>query len=260
MSRTPPSIWECETLLSYANVYLRKSVPPTPYEFSLSLFTFCKMRKYISHEENGIVVIFKAWLPGVDLSTSPSVSNHVEYSTATSWTLDLFAFIHLPPFISMPLRVTNLLFIKMVKLFAECELIGFMASLTLACRENNPTLGEVLEGIVRLPESVHTAVRYTSIELVGEMSEVVDRNPHFLGEPQSWLCLPGVLLSSSLVGRVVGTEMQCKWHPLFIYYENCSPSFLPIGIPRHVSTWKSKSYQENIRNTFTQHNDALIPG
>ncbi|EOA96430.1 Transportin-3, partial [Anas platyrhynchos] len=47
-------------------------------------------------------------------------------------------------------------------------------------RENNPTLVEVLEGVVRLPESVHTAVRYTSIELVGEMSEVVDRNPQFL--------------------------------------------------------------------------------
>ncbi|KAM5255912.1 transportin-3 isoform 6-T6 [Ctenodactylus gundi] len=46
--------------------------------------------------------------------------------------------------------------------------------------ENNPTLVEVLEGVVRLPETVHTAVRYTSIELVGEMSEVVDRNPHFL--------------------------------------------------------------------------------
>uniref|UniRef100_A0A670ZEM9 Transportin-3 n=1 Tax=Pseudonaja textilis TaxID=8673 RepID=A0A670ZEM9_PSETE len=48
------------------------------------------------------------------------------------------------------------------------------------CRENNPTLVEVLDGVVRLPEAVHTAVRYTSIELVGEMSEVVDRNPHFL--------------------------------------------------------------------------------
>ncbi|KAB0375834.1 hypothetical protein FD755_012477, partial [Muntiacus reevesi] len=47
-------------------------------------------------------------------------------------------------------------------------------------RENNPTLVEVLEGVVRLPETVHTAVRYTSIELVGEMSEVVDRNPQFL--------------------------------------------------------------------------------
>lgn len=49
------------------------------------------------------------------------------------------------------------------------------------CSENNPTLTEVLEQIVLLPQSVHMAVRYTSIELVGEMSEVVDRNPRFLG-------------------------------------------------------------------------------
>nr|XP_061809311.1 transportin-3 isoform X6 [Nerophis lumbriciformis] len=47
--------------------------------------------------------------------------------------------------------------------------------------ENNPTLLEVLQQVVLLPEAVHVAVRYTSIELVGEMSEVVDRNPRFLG-------------------------------------------------------------------------------
>lgn len=35
--------------------------------------------------------------------------------------------------------------------------------------------------MVLLPENVHVAVRFTSIELVGEMSEVVDRNPRFLG-------------------------------------------------------------------------------
>lgn len=51
----------------------------------------------------------------------------------------------------------------------------------LLFRENNPTVVEVLQQVVLLPESVHTAVRYTSIELVGEMSEVVDRNPRFLG-------------------------------------------------------------------------------
>ncbi|XP_053506699.1 transportin-3 [Ictalurus furcatus] len=46
--------------------------------------------------------------------------------------------------------------------------------------ENNPTLTEVLEQVVLLPQTVHIAVRYTSIELVGEMSEVMDRNPRFL--------------------------------------------------------------------------------
>jgi len=40
----------------------------------------------------------------------------------------------------------------------------------------------VLEQVVLLPDTVHVAVRYTSIELVGEMSEVVDRHPRFLGE------------------------------------------------------------------------------
>ncbi|KPP76261.1 transportin-3-like [Scleropages formosus] len=53
--------------------------------------------------------------------------------------------------------------------------------------ENNPTLTEVLEQVVLLPQTVHIAVRYTSIELVGEMSEVVDRNPRFLDPVLSYL-------------------------------------------------------------------------
>lgn len=53
--------------------------------------------------------------------------------------------------------------------------------MALFFRENNPTLSEVLQQVVLLPENVHIAVRFTSIELVGEMSEVVDRNPRFLG-------------------------------------------------------------------------------
>ncbi|KAJ8373759.1 hypothetical protein SKAU_G00043390 [Synaphobranchus kaupii] len=53
--------------------------------------------------------------------------------------------------------------------------------------DNNPTLTEVLEQVVLLPETVHIAVRYTSIELVGEMSEVVDRNPRFLDPVLNYL-------------------------------------------------------------------------
>ncbi|XP_044131831.1 transportin-3 isoform X1 [Bufo gargarizans] len=67
--------------------------------------------------------------------------------------------------------------------------------------EKNPTLIEVLEGVVRLPESVHIAVRYTSIELVGEMSEVVDRNPQFLDPVLSYLmkglCQPALASPSA---------------------------------------------------------------
>uniref|UniRef100_A0A670Z9Y9 Transportin-3 n=1 Tax=Pseudonaja textilis TaxID=8673 RepID=A0A670Z9Y9_PSETE len=76
--------------------------------------------------------------------------------------------------------VKDLIFlVGSVECFAQgSEFICFLRA--PCCRENNPTLVEVLDGVVRLPEAVHTAVRYTSIELVGEMSEVVDRNPHFL--------------------------------------------------------------------------------
>ncbi|NXC41840.1 TNPO3 protein, partial [Penelope pileata] len=65
-------------------------------------------------------------------------------------------------------------------------------------QENNPTLVEVLEGVVRLPETVHTAVRYTSIELVGEMSEVVDRNPQFLAEIVLFPCSCSRITTSSV--------------------------------------------------------------
>lgn len=47
--------------------------------------------------------------------------------------------------------------------------------------------------MVLLPENVHIAVRFTSIELVGEMSEVVDRNPRFLGTSPAALRKLGAL-------------------------------------------------------------------
>uniref|UniRef100_A0A803TZ97 Transportin-3 n=1 Tax=Anolis carolinensis TaxID=28377 RepID=A0A803TZ97_ANOCA len=82
--------------------------------------------------------------------------------------------------------VKDLIFlVGSVECFAQVRVKRKAAAFVLKARmgkleENNPTLVEVLDGVVRLPESVHVAVRYTSIELVGEMSEVVDRNPQFL--------------------------------------------------------------------------------
>ncbi|XP_036373459.1 transportin-3-like [Megalops cyprinoides] len=46
--------------------------------------------------------------------------------------------------------------------------------------ESNPMLPEVLEQLVLLPQTVHPAVRYTSMELVGEMSKVVNHHPRCL--------------------------------------------------------------------------------
>uniref|UniRef100_A0A671UDG4 Transportin-3 n=2 Tax=Eupercaria TaxID=1489922 RepID=A0A671UDG4_SPAAU len=69
----------------------------------------------------------------------------------------------------------------------ELFVLMLIRDLSLSFRENNPTLSEVLQQVVLLPESVHMAVRYTSIELVGEMSEVVDRNPRFLDPVLNYL-------------------------------------------------------------------------
>ncbi|XP_030816649.1 transportin-3 [Camarhynchus parvulus] len=82
-------------------------------------------------------------------------------------------------------------------------------------QENNPTLVEVLEGVVRLPESVHTAVRYTSIELVGEMSEVVDRNPQFLGESVLGYLMKGLCdrrLASAAAKAIHNICSVCRDH------------------------------------------------
>uniref|UniRef100_A0A7N8Y0K7 Transportin 3 n=1 Tax=Mastacembelus armatus TaxID=205130 RepID=A0A7N8Y0K7_9TELE len=78
----------------------------------------------------------------------------------------------------------------------SCEFVSFRQLICVnsdffvcfsVIRENNSTLSEVLQQVVLLPENVHMAVRYTSIELVGEMSEVVDRNPRFLDPVLNYL-------------------------------------------------------------------------
>ncbi|XP_012520190.1 PREDICTED: transportin-3 [Propithecus coquereli] len=103
--------------------------------------------------------------------------------------------------------VKDLIFlIGSMECFAQAQII----------RENNPTLVEVLEGVVRLPETVHTAVRYTSIELVGEMSEVVDRNPQFL--------VFGICLSK---GRGQGSGSTVK-----LLFFHC---FGLLSFPRHTN-------------------------
>uniref|UniRef100_A0A8U8C5Q3 Uncharacterized protein n=1 Tax=Geospiza parvula TaxID=87175 RepID=A0A8U8C5Q3_GEOPR len=104
-------------------------------------------------------------------------------------------------------------------------------------QENNPTLVEVLEGVVRLPESVHTAVRYTSIELVGEMSEVVDRNPQFLGtalvlarlplekisECLSELCAVQVLLLSQEPSNGLSSDPTVPLDRLAVIFRHTNP-------------------------------------
>lgn len=41
---------------------------------------------------------------------------------------------------------------------------------------------KVVEAILNLPENTHIAVRYTSILLLGELCEWIDRHPQSLGK------------------------------------------------------------------------------
>lgn len=49
-------------------------------------------------------------------------------------------------------------------------------------REENDVVPKVVEAILNLPENTHIAVRYTSILLLGELCEWIDRHPQSLGK------------------------------------------------------------------------------
>lgn len=49
-------------------------------------------------------------------------------------------------------------------------------------REENDVVPKVVEAILNLPENTHIAVRHTSILLLGELCEWIDRHPQSLGE------------------------------------------------------------------------------
>uniref|UniRef100_A0A4W3H390 Transportin 3 n=1 Tax=Callorhinchus milii TaxID=7868 RepID=A0A4W3H390_CALMI len=80
--------------------------------------------------------------------------------------------------------------------------------------DNNPTLAEVLEAVVQLPDNVNLAVRYTSIELVGELNEVVDRNPRFL-DPVLHYLMKGLrekVLASASAKAIQSICSSCRDH------------------------------------------------
>ena len=53
-------------------------------------------------------------------------------------------------------------------------------------KENVP---EVIESLLMLPESVHVAVRFTSLRLIGELNDWVDAHPEYLEKILNWLLI-----------------------------------------------------------------------
>jgi hypothetical protein len=56
--------------------------------------------------------------------------------------------------------------------------------------EENDVVPKVVEAILSLPENTHMAVRHTSVLLLGELCEWIERHPQSLGKSMLhyWLC------------------------------------------------------------------------
>lgn len=49
-------------------------------------------------------------------------------------------------------------------------------------REENDVVPKVVEAILNLPPNTHIAVRSTSVLLLGELCEWIEKHPHYLGK------------------------------------------------------------------------------
>ena len=47
--------------------------------------------------------------------------------------------------------------------------------------EENEIVPQVLQAVLNLPDTTHVALRYTSTQLVGELSEWIEVHPQYLG-------------------------------------------------------------------------------
>ena len=48
--------------------------------------------------------------------------------------------------------------------------------------EENEIVPQVLQAVLNLPDTTHVALRYTSTQLVGELSEWIEVHPQYLGK------------------------------------------------------------------------------
>ena len=49
-------------------------------------------------------------------------------------------------------------------------------------RDENEVVPSVVEALLQVPETAHASVRFTTLLLLGELSEWLDRHPAFVGK------------------------------------------------------------------------------
>jgi len=52
---------------------------------------------------------------------------------------------------------------------------------SLCCRTDETVVPPVLDAVLHLPTTIHIAVRRTSLHLLGELREWIEKHPEYLG-------------------------------------------------------------------------------
>lgn len=76
-------------------------------------------------------------------------------------------------------------------------------------REENDVVPKVVEAILNLPENTHIAVRYTSILLLGELCEWIERHPQSLGKNIIIMVITQLNISFTTIKYVSLFQNQC---------------------------------------------------
>ena len=85
-------------------------------------------------------------------------------------------------------------------------------------REDMQIVPQVLQAVLALPDSTHVALRYTSILLVGQLSEWIEKHPQLLGESS---CRVLGESSCRLYHRPIMVQLQCLEMVLGIEVHDC---------------------------------------
>ncbi|XP_013416764.1 transportin-3 [Lingula anatina] len=91
-------------------------------------------------------------------------------------------------------------------LFVMCAVAKFILP------DENEIVPQVLQAILHLPESAHIAVKYTSVQLIGELSEWIEQHPDVLEPVLQFLmvCLHVPSLASVSASALLYICEQCK--------------------------------------------------
>nr|CAD7206230.1 unnamed protein product [Timema douglasi] len=84
----------------------------------------------------------------------------------------------------------------------------------LSCREENDVVPKVVEAILNLPENTHVAVRHTSVLLLGELCEWIEKHPQSLEPVLNFLlyCLQQPKMASVSANSLQSICSACRDH------------------------------------------------